>query len=152
MRFFVQILAIIGVIVININEVKSIECCKPTTILFRHLPEYTCDNFPNSSQVKWGARSPPSFYGRDPRVCATQICKDGRNHEHCSIGKCECKFWILGCDDTANKCYDDYDTIEDAFAKKWAKKHQGVYDFMSKDGEIISVRRLIKLRRNIGKD
>lgn len=137
MNFSLCVVIIGAFIATNSHIVSAVECCEPKKIYFTRLPGYNCGDFPNTINL----RNRPLFFEYHEKVdaiCVTEICKDGQNREHCSIGKCHCKYWFFGCEDTADKCYGDHDTAEDAFAKVWAKKNKGVRGYI-KDDNLITV-------------
>lgn len=116
MKFFL----LLFIIVINkFNNADAIKCCHPVRVYFTAVEPRICANYTNAEKRY--------TYG-DPRFCETKICKDGKNHEHCSKGKCEC-FLGVNCKDTADKCYDTYDTFDQAFSQGWAKKYGVIQDF-----------------------
>lgn len=140
MRFFTTIfVAVATIITCNNCVVSGIRCCKPTYILFRHKSGLSCENFPGATSEFFTLR-----YGFDSTVCQTYICKDGKTRKNCSRGQCECTILNLGCKDTANECYNDdrYDkmnpnSVDEVFAKVWAKDHTGVRDFINFKKDVV---------------
>lgn len=136
MKFFrMFVLIIYAIITVNsVNEVSAIECCNPESILFRPEAGLTCNDFPNTKFYEHEG----IFNTVHEDVCETLICKDGKYHKHCSDGECSnCEFFFFRCQDTADKCYGDHETFEDAFSKVWAKENYGVLDFAETNGRII---------------
>lgn len=108
----------------NIDDASAIACCgNPSTVYFRPGPGLNCDNFTKSNWLEWN----------DPPKCYTQICLDGKNHEYCSDGECNCKLFV-GCEDTATECYGGYKTIQKAFVEQWAVENKGVQDYILQRG------------------
>lgn len=143
MSFFERILVISGVMMVIIDEISGKQCCKPTTVQFRHKPGYTCKNFPDSSYHEPMGYFPPNdnYGGQYSTVCETKICKDGENRKHCSAGECKCEtLMFFNCKDTADECYDEARSIDDAFANVWVQKYiAGIYDFKDSKGRIVKI-------------
>lgn len=127
--FFITVFAATSLV-----NVLAVPCCELKKIYFRHKPGYTCDSFPNTYDFNAKYYCTP-FFIDDPTLCETEICLDGKYHEHCSIGKCKRShaLLLLGNEDTAKECYGNYRTKYDAFAQVWAKEHEGVLDYFVED-------------------
>lgn len=84
-------------------------------IYFKRAESVRCSSFgPHTQDVQ-----NPEFHIGRLNVCETFICKDGQYHEHCSEGDCKCDFGFFNCQNTADKCYDNYPTFDDAFINEW---------------------------------